>query len=113
MSEMEEKLGAILGNPQLMQQIMSMAQSINQPRTEEPPPAPSQAGFDPGLLQALSGMARNTGPDQREQGLLKALSPYLSRGRIAKLEKAMRSARLAQMASAFIHSGGLQMLSGR
>ena len=34
MSEMEEKLGAILSNPQMMQQIMSMAQAMS------PPPEP-------------------------------------------------------------------------
>ena len=34
MSEMEEKLASVLNNPQLMQQIMSMAQSrnTNQPK---------------------------------------------------------------------------------
>ena len=30
MDEMEQKLGAILGNPDLMKQIMSMAQSLGQ-----------------------------------------------------------------------------------
>ena len=39
MDDMEEKLGAILGNPQMMQQIMSMAQSMGaqQPQKEEAP----------------------------------------------------------------------------
>ena len=42
MSEMEEKLGAILSNPQMMQQIMSMAQAMSPPpepqgRPEQPP----------------------------------------------------------------------------
>ena len=32
MSEMEEKLGAILSNPQMMQQIMSMAQAMSRRR---------------------------------------------------------------------------------
>ena len=36
MSEMEEKLGAILSNPQLMQQIMSMAQSLNTAESATP-----------------------------------------------------------------------------
>ena len=115
MSEMEEKLGAILGNPQLMQQIMSMAQSMNRPKNEGPaqPVASDPPGPDPALLQSLAGMMGSTGPDPREQGLLKALTPYLSRGRIAKLEKAMRSAKLARMASGFLQNGGLQMMSGR
>lgn len=44
MSEMEEKLTSILGNPQMMQQIMAMAQAIgnsNAPESrQEPPPKP-------------------------------------------------------------------------
>ena len=31
MDEMEQKLGAVLGNPELMQKIMAMAQSLGQP----------------------------------------------------------------------------------
>ena len=30
MSEMEDQLGAILGNPQMMEKIMSLAQSLGQ-----------------------------------------------------------------------------------
>ena len=33
MDEMEEKLGSILNNPQMMQQIMSMAQSMGNQNT--------------------------------------------------------------------------------
>jgi hypothetical protein len=33
---MEDKLGAILSNPQLMQQIMNMAQSLGQSNTAAP-----------------------------------------------------------------------------
>ena len=42
MDEMEQKLGAVLGNPELMQKIMAMAQSLGQPAqpAQEPPPAP-------------------------------------------------------------------------
>ena len=36
MSEMEEKLGAILSNPQMMQQIMSMAQAMSPPPVSPP-----------------------------------------------------------------------------
>ena len=43
MDKMEDKLGAILNNPQLMVQIMSMAQSLGQNQPSPPPkedPAP-------------------------------------------------------------------------
>ena len=123
MSEMEEKLGQILSNPQMMQQIMSLAQAMNasQPQKQEPtpPPQPLQPtvpaipDIDPNLLRSLSNMTRQGGIDQNQQALLKALSPYLSQSRVNKLERAMRAAKMAGLASAFLNSGGLQMLSGR
>lgn len=123
MSEIEEKLGQILSNPQMMQQIMSLAQAMNasQPQKQEPtpPPKPPQPtvpaipDIDPNLLRSLSSMTRQGGIDQNQQALLKALSPYLSQSRVNKLERAMRAAKMAGLASAFLNSGGLQLLSGR
>lgn len=116
MSEMEDKLGAILNNPQMMQQIMSMAQAMgaNQP-TQSPPPQPQESSLpmDPRMLQSIAGMARNSGVDRNQQTLLSALRPYLSQSRINKLEKAMRAAKMAGLASSFLNSGALQMLAGR
>ena len=69
--------------------------------------------IDIGMLQKLSGFARQSGIDKEQQALLRALGPYLSQGRITKLEKAMRAAKMARLASSFLGSGGLQFLSGR
>ena len=119
MEGMEEKLNAILGNPQMMQQIMSMAQAMgqqSQPKEEPKPeaaPVMNTGGLDLGMIQKLSGIARQAGIDKNQQNLLKALSPYLSHERIVKLEKAMRAAKMAKMASAFLSSGALQSLTGR
>lgn len=41
MEDMESKLGAILSNPQMMQQIMSLAQNFQS--EPEPQPAPVEA----------------------------------------------------------------------
>ena len=46
MSELEEKLGTILSNPQLMQQISAMAQALGQ-APPEPPAPPSSSCFAP------------------------------------------------------------------
>jgi hypothetical protein len=115
MSEMEEKLGSLLNNPQLMQQIMSMAQSLGgpPPPPQDPKPEDTSPIFDPTLLQSLSKMAGQNHIDGNQQALLNALCPYLSRQRVNKLERAMRAARLAGAASSFLNAGGLQMLSGR
>lgn len=117
MSEMEDKLNSVLSNPQLMQQIMSMAQSLGQstPAPQEPAPSPEPAlpQIDLGMVQKLSGLAGQSNIDREQQALLKALSPYLSRDRVSKLEKAMRATKMAQMASSFLNQGGLSLLTGR
>lgn len=111
MSELEERLGALLSNPQLMQQIATMAQSMNmqEPPAQEAP----QPGFDPKLIQTLAQTMGQTGIDSNQSTLLQALSPYLSPYRVKKLERAMQAARLAGAASSFLNAGGLQMLTGR
>ena len=59
MQDMEEKLGAILSNPQLMQQIMSMAQSFGQQTEQKEPDVPAP-GIDPRLLGQISNFAGNS-----------------------------------------------------
>lgn len=114
MDDMEAKLGAILGNPDMMAQIMSMAQQLgggSQP-SAPPPPPPSQpefsempGGLDMGLMMKIAGMANSANIDSHQKSLLSALRPYLVSERIGKLEKAMRAAKLAGMASQLLGSG--------
>ena len=117
MSELEEKLGTILSNPQLMQQISAMAQALGQAPPEPPAPPPvaphSPALPDPAMLQKLSGMLQAGRVDQEQQELLHALSPFLSQSRIGKLERAMRAAKMAGFASALLKSGGMNIFGGR
>ncbi len=108
MGEWEEKLGAILGNPEAMGQIMALARSLDGP-TPEPPSEPAPAapasgpelsallgGIDPGLLSAL-GRVMADGGDDRRTALLEALRPFVREQRYAKLDKAIRIARLTRM----------------
>lgn len=120
MENLEEKLGTILNDPKMMQQIMSLAQSLGgtSPESQKPPQEPCQTsppepGLDLSILQRLSGLAGTGTIDCDQKQLLQALSPYLSTDRVSKLENAMRAAKLARLASAFLAGGGLQMLSGR
>jgi hypothetical protein len=113
-NNLEESLGAILSNPDMMQKIQAMAQSLG----HSPGPEPQQQvtdipQIDFGMLQKLSGLAGQTGIDTNEKALLHALSPYIGNSKITKLEKAMRAAKMARLASGFLGSGGLKMLSGR
>lgn len=121
MDAMEEKLGSILNDPKMMQQIMALAQSLGQSSPQaKPEPAAKQesAGqtfpqIDPGMLKNLRTMAGNSSIDHNQQSLLKALGPYLSQDRIHKLERAMRAAKMANLASVFLNQGGLSILTGR
>ena len=102
MEDMEAKLGAILGNPQMMQQIMSIAQNFDPQPEPQPIPTDSIPEIDFATVQKLTSLIGKTGIDSHQKALLQALAPYLSSQRIQKLEKAMRAAKLAGMASAFL-----------
>ena len=127
MDDIQAQMGAILGNPDMMQKIMAMAQTLNQsaPAKEDPDPPQKQEtkaadnpGFslpdiDLGMIQRLSGFAKQSGIDSNQKNLLNALGPYLSRERISKLEKAMQAAKMAKMASSFLGKAGLSLGPGR
>ncbi len=118
MDNIEDKLEAILGNPKMMQQIMSLAQGMQEgpqkppPGKPEPPKEPCMPDIDLGMVQNISRLARQSNIDKRDQALLRALGAYLSKDRIGKLEKAMRAAKLAKIASTALGPGGISF-SGR
>ena len=113
MENMEEKLGSILSNPEMMQQIMAMAHSLGHSQAPPQPEHPPMLNLDPAMLQKLSLFAQQSSVNGDEQALLNALHPYLSHNRIGKLERAMRAAKMARLASSFLNAGGLQLLTGR
>ena len=114
MEDMESKLGAILNNPDMMAQIMSMAQQFS--GGESPPPPPPEPtpnlpdGMDMGMLMKVAGMANSASVDKDQRALLLALRPYLTADRIGRLEKAMRASKLAGLASSFLGSGILSKI---
>ena len=91
MEGMDEKLGAILENPQIMQQIMQLAQQVNSakapqswapPKKQESPQKvslpdlDSGGGLDPAMLAKLAGIAGQSNIDSNQKALLRALGPY-------------------------------------
>ena len=113
MDAMEEKIGNILQNPEMMQKIMAMAQSLNdsppQESPNEQPPSQAVGDIDLGMLQKISGLARQGNIDSQQQTLLRALHPYLSNQRIHKLENAMRAARMAKIAASVLGPQGINL----
>ncbi len=125
MSELDDKLNSILSNPQMMQQIMSLAQSMNgsdsapsPPPSAPPPPPPPKAPalfdapIDPSLLSKIAGLMQRGSIDQDQMQLLKALRPYLSGQKLQKLERAMHAARMAGIASDVIGAQGHNPFTG-
>lgn len=110
MSELEEKLGALLSNPQLMQQISSLVQAMGQPSqpAPSPPPMPEPSPPEPDFsqLQGLASLLQSNRTDANQQALLTALAPYLSPWRVGKLERAMRASRMAGLASVLLRGDG-------
>lgn len=120
MAEMDDKISSILNNPQLMQQIMTMAQSLG--NTAQPQEKPSQEtprqdfslpDIDLATVQKITGLAKQSSIDKREQALLRALGAYLSKDRMGKLEKAMRAAKMAKIASSALSQRRQSSYSGR
>lgn len=103
MDNLESGLQSILGNPQMMEQIMSIAQNFQSEPAPSPPPA-TESGpeIDFATIQKITSLIGKTGIDAQQKALLQALRPYLSGQRIQKLEKAMRAAKLAGIASTFL-----------
>ena len=133
MEGMEEKISALLSNPELMKNIMTMAQSLGQniPQ-QESPQAPPQKQPQPQqksqpqsktaapigkneleMISRISALSQQTGLDRQEQTLLKALNPYLSNDRLEKLEKAMHAAKMARFATVAINQSGGPIKTGR
>ena len=119
MSDFEDKLNAILSNPDAMGQIMSLAQSLGKdskedgrstcaPENDGAPSAqnvsPSDsplaglANLDPRLLNmAVSLMSAYQSDDDDRAALLAALRPFVKPERYAKLDQAIRISKLTRV----------------
>ena len=106
MEDMQAKINSILGNPQMMEQIMSIAQNFQSEPEPKATAAPQMPEIDFATVQKLTSLIGKIGIDNQQKALLQALGPYLSNQRIHKLEKAMRAAKLAGIASTFLSKTG-------
>lgn len=118
MSEFEDKLNAILSDRGAMDQIMALARSFSDRKTEESEqpermPAPGSgsgagaeqllSGVDPALLQiGFQLLQEYNRSDERSGALLSALSAYVKPERQASLQRAAKVARLSRVARALV-----------
>ena len=110
--QMEQKLNNLLNNPEMMQRIVSLAQSLQQNEDKKTENTALQQP-DLAMLQRVASFASHRGIDANQQALIKALSPYISRQRIAKLENAMHAAKMARFAISLLGSDSMKTFAGR
>lgn len=136
MSEFEEKLNAILSNPEAMGQVMNLAQSLNLGGGTEapgdggpsnpPPQAPQNNAAPGGAVNDLAGLGSLLGQidpkligrllplagelagggNDERMQLLYALRPFLKPERRDKVERAARTARLIHVGKKLLQSMG-------
>lgn len=103
MSEMEDKINALLGDPESMGRIMSLAQQLSggaapPPKPEAPPQSTASAplgGLDPQLMSRILPLLQEFSRDSSESvQLLYALRPFLKESKRDKVERAVKLARI-------------------
>ena len=128
MAELEDKLGALLSDPDSMAQVMQLAQQLSQTfGTQEqaapPPPQPENTasadtagigsllgGIDPKLIMKFLPLLQEYGKSNSQtMQLLYALRPFLKTERQGKVERAAQLARLIHLGKTFFKEmGGLE-----
>ncbi len=103
MAGLEDALSQILGNPESMAKIMSLAQSFAappaqpaEPESEEPAPTSLPASLPVEDLQRV--LQTYSQSDAREAAFLHALAPFLRPSRREKIDKVLEIARLSHLA---------------
>lgn len=113
MDDLEQTLQNVLSDPQMMQKIMGLAQSLGGPPPgdtsgpEQGPQQPPMPELDLSMIQKLSGLLGRTGIDTQQKALLNALTPYMSSDRVQKLQRAMQAAKIAELASSLLDGGSI------
>ena len=125
MAELDEKLNALLSDPNSMSQIMQMAQQLSAtmgggtdaaPQAQQPPappsapvtpPAPPLGGLDPQVLaRFLPLLQKYSRSNSQTMQLLYALRPFLKESKQDKVERAARLARLIHLGKKFLTDWG-------
>lgn len=102
MSELEERLNAVLSDPAQMEKIAQMASRL---MGSIAPEENSTPGMDPKLMGLVGRVAASLNGGGKAK-LLAGLGPYLAATRRARLEKALRLGAAASLAVEFMGEMG-------
>lgn len=108
MSEFEDRINSILGDPAQMEKITQMAKSLmGGDDSPQSTPDMSLPGLDPAMLSRLSRLMNDSSAQGGDhQALLLAMKPYLSEKRKVKMDKALQIARFARIARIAMNEKG-------
>ena len=97
MENAENMILDVLNDPEKLSQVMDIAKNLGfSPPGEEPPAAPEAENLNMGaMLSMLQSMGSQ---EPQQEALIRALLPYLRPERQKKLQKAMRLAKLSNLA---------------
>lgn len=114
MDEFEEKLNSVLSDPEQMQKIMSIAQSLGasmpqmtmEPSAQQPPsdqestePSPERRQSAPVQTSDAAALLKQASRlDKKQENLLNALRPFLRPARRQKFDRALQIARISHLA---------------
>ena len=101
MGDWEERINQVLNDPEQMEKLNRLAQSLmgGGGGAQSEAPSAGELGLDPELLGRVGRLLREERNEDRARlGLLTAMKPYLSPRRQEKLERAMKLARLSRLA---------------
>lgn len=116
MSEFEDRVNSILNDPDQMDKITKIAQSLMGGEQAEPEerggdnPFAALLGSGGDEMAALGRISRalnsQNQADREKTALLEAMKPYLSEKRRSKMDKALKIARLTRIARAAMGENG-------
>lgn len=95
MDDLSEKLNQVLNDPDQMAKIMELAGKLGGTPSPDAPPL-SETMFEPEQISKVLSMMNHC---SNEEGLLKALRPYLPPEKAEKMSRAIRYAKLSKIVS--------------
>ena len=107
MDDIGQTIQDILGDPQKMAELRTIAESLGLNTTPQESDAVSTQE-EPAAAQT----AKLSSSEPRQEALLQALLPYLSPSRRNRLERALRVARLSKLAGAALQNYGTLFEAG-
>ena len=105
MDNLQNTLNNLLKNPDIMKKVQDLAQNMGTQPGSAPSFTPPSGSTDWKMLGQLSGLLGQSDIDPNQKSLLQALRPYVNQQRLSRLERAMRAAKMAGIASALMKEG--------